>query len=215
MWKARAYAGLPKVLEAFPKHRWLFVTLTVRNCPVEHLRATLSVMNAGLVRLTDRKAWPAVGWIRATEVTKAQNDYAHPHMHCLLLVPPSYFGKGYLSQARWTALWQESIRADYKPVVDVRSVKPDQDALVLIPEVLKYQVKESDLVNDREWLDELTRQMHKTRAIGVGGVLRKYLRGLEEEPEDLIGLDDQAQAAADAPILRFGWDKPEQHYASV
>lgn len=216
MWKARAYAGLPKLLEAFPKHRWLFLTLTVRNCPVGDLRATVKAMNAGMIRLTDRKAWPAVGWIRTLEVTKSKNDFAHPHFHCLLLVPPGYFGKPYLSQSKWTQLWEESIRVDYKPVIHVRAVRPDQDALELIPEVLKYQVKESDLVDDREWLEELTRQMHKTRAIGLGGVFRQYLREVKDEPEDLIGLDDQAAATGDdQATVNFAWKKAEQHYQSA
>jgi hypothetical protein len=38
----------------------------------------------------------------------------------------------------------------------------------------------------REWFLVLTRQLHKTRAIGTGGVLKQYLRELEQEPKDLI-----------------------------
>ena len=32
MWKAKAYQALPKVIRDYPKHRWLFLTLTVKNC---------------------------------------------------------------------------------------------------------------------------------------------------------------------------------------
>ncbi|MFN6483572.1 MULTISPECIES: protein rep [unclassified Nostoc] len=38
--------------------------------------------------------------------------------------------------------------------------------------MLKSQVKESDLMGDKEWFLELTRQLHKSRAIAVGGILR-------------------------------------------
>ena len=31
MWKAKAYKILPRIVEDYPKYRWLFVTLTVRN----------------------------------------------------------------------------------------------------------------------------------------------------------------------------------------
>lgn len=38
---------------------------------------------------------------------------------------------------------------------------------------------------DGGWFLELTRQMHQTRGIAVGGVLRRYMRELEEEATDL------------------------------
>ena len=41
MWKAKAYKILPKIVSQYPNHRWLFVTLTVRNCPITDLRSTL------------------------------------------------------------------------------------------------------------------------------------------------------------------------------
>ena len=31
MWKAKAFRILPMVVKAYPKYRWLFLTLTVRN----------------------------------------------------------------------------------------------------------------------------------------------------------------------------------------
>jgi hypothetical protein len=46
----------------------------------------------------------------------------------------------------------------YQPVVDIRAIKKDQDPEVIIPEILKYQVKEADLVADKEWFLELTRR---------------------------------------------------------
>lgn len=52
---------------------------------------------------------------------------------------------------------------------------------LLIPEILKYQVKESDLVADRKWFLELTRQLHKIRAIAVGGILRQYMQKFRGE----------------------------------
>jgi plasmid rolling circle replication initiator protein Rep len=61
MWKAKAYQALPKVVKDFPKHRWLFLTLTVKNCPVEELRSILIHLNKSFVRLTKLKDWPADG----------------------------------------------------------------------------------------------------------------------------------------------------------
>ena len=41
MWKAKAYKILPHVVDDYPKYRWLFITLTVKNCKIEELRTSL------------------------------------------------------------------------------------------------------------------------------------------------------------------------------
>ncbi|MFE1744946.1 protein rep [Coleofasciculus sp. H7-2] len=155
MWKAKAYKILPKVVADYPKYRWLFITLTVKNCHIEDLRTNLDGMNKAFKRLTELKAWPAKGWIKSVEVTIGRDWVsAHPHLHILALVQPSYFSHGYLSQAKWVELWQQCLRINYKPVIDVRAIAKHHDPTLLIPEILKYQVKESDLVANREWFLE-------------------------------------------------------------
>ncbi len=52
---------------------------------------------------------------------------------------------------------------------------------LLVPKLLKYCVKESDLIVDCEWFIELTRQLHKMEAVVVGALLRRYLAKLEKE----------------------------------
>jgi len=211
-WKAKAHKILPKVVAAFPKHRWLFLTLTLRNCNLSDLRQTLDAANKAFQRLTQLKAWPAEGWIKSVEVTRGKDGFsAHPHFHCLLLVKPSFFTHGYLSQAKWVEMWQKCLRVDYKPILDVQAVKPNSSPVALIPEILKYQTKESDLVADQEWFLEYTKQMHKTRAIATGGVLHKYLRELEQEPEDLIG-KEETEDQVDEGSLYFGWKPQEKKY---
>lgn len=99
MWKAKAYQALPRAKQDYPKYRWLFLTLTVRNCPVQEIRKTLDWMNKSFVRLTKLKEWPAVGWIKSIEVTRGKDGNARPHIHCLLMVAPSYFGAIYPKNA--------------------------------------------------------------------------------------------------------------------
>lgn len=168
MWKAKAHKILPSVAADYPKYRWLFVTLTVKNCKIEQLRLTLDWMNKAFKRLTELKAWSVKGWVKSVEVTRGRDGVsAHPHLHILAMVPPSYFSHGYLSHAKWVALWQQCLRIDYQPIVYISAIAKHHDPKILIPEILKYQVKESDLVADCEWFLELTRQLHKTRAIAV------------------------------------------------
>jgi len=212
MWKAKAYKVLPRIIEAYPTHRWLFVTLTQKNVPIDELKSTLQHMNKSFQRMAQRKVWPAVGWLRSTEVTLGRNRTAHPHFHCLLMVKPGYFGKNYIKQAEWVELWRSCMRLDYNPVMDVQAVKRGQQPMQLIPELLKYCTKESDLVADREWFLELTRQLHKMKAVATGGVLKSYLQELEQEPEDLIGKDEEAEMTEDEISLFFGWRRKERKY---
>jgi plasmid rolling circle replication initiator protein Rep len=214
MWKAKAYQVLPKIVEKYPTHRWLFVTLTQKNVPITELRHTLTEMNKGFKRMVERKAFPAIGWLRSMEVTRGRDGNAHPHFHCLLLVPASYFGVGYMKQSEWVELWRESTRVDYNPIIDVQAVKKGVSPSSLVPELLKYCTKESDMVVDRAWFLELTEQLHKMRAIATGGVLKQYLRELEEEPEDLIGVDE-IEAGEDYGRLLFGWRSQQKKYKLV
>ena len=213
MWKAKAYRILPRVVEHYPKHRWLFLTLTVKNCAIYELKKTLQWMNRSWQRLSQLKKFPAIGFIRSIEVTRGRDGGAHPHFHCLLLVKPGYFGKNYIKQAEWVEMWRRSLRVDYDPILDVQAVKKGSQPMQLIPELLKYCTKESDLVGDRDWFLELTNQMHRVRATVVGGVFRDYLRLLEEDPDDLIGKGDEDEV--DEGHLYFGWRYQEKKYRKV
>lgn len=213
-WKARAYKVLPQIVEKYPTHRWLFVTLTVKNVPISELKVNLQHMNKAFRRMFQRKAWPAVGWLRSTEVTRGKDGSAHPHFHCLLMVKPGYFGKGYLKQSEWVDMWQKALRVDYKPILDTRAVKKAKKPMQLVPELLKYCTKESDLVADRAWFLELTRQMHKVKCVTTGGILKDYLKELEEEPEDLIGEGDLPEGEDEASVY-FGWKRQQRKYRMV
>ncbi len=216
MWQARFLKALPAIEAAHPRARWLFLTLTVRNCPITDLRATIQSMNKAWHRLVKRPEFAAVqGWIRTTEVTRAQNDYAHPHFHVLLMVKPGYFaGKNYVTQQRWTELWQECARLDYTPIVDIRIVrqKPGSASSPLrsaVAETLKYAVKPSDMRDD--WLIELTRQVHRLRFIASGGVLKDILRETEETEQDLMLADEDGDGGGD-PAIFFDWRREIKRY---
>lgn len=236
MWRGKAFKILPKVLEDYPKARFIFLTLTVRNCPLVELRSTLEWMHKSWHKLVKRKEFSVVeGWIRSVEVTRGSDDTAHPHYHCLLMVRPSYFSTGYVSQERWSTIWRECLGVEYKPIVDVRTVKPkkgtpeDEQQLAImaaIVETIKYSSKPSDslrspetlaltnTMTNQEWLVGLTKQLHKTRAIATGGLLKSYLKLLEEDPDDLIHVDENGlnESDPDSPRLMFGWREKAKRY---
>lgn len=222
MWRARAYERLPKVIEQYPTARWVFLTLTVRNCPVTELRNTLQEMNGAWVRLIQRKTWPGLGFFRSTEVTRGEDGSAHPHFHVLMAVKASYFSTGYIKQAEWAELWRECLRADYTPVVDIRTVKKAKDTSegvealrAAIQEVLKYTTKPTDLTASSEWLAELTQQTHKLRFIATGGILKDALGEVEPQSDtDLIHFVGEEPPQEDAPKAQFQFDREVKRYRS-
>ena len=214
-WKAKAYENLPKVVADYPNGRWIFLTLTMKNCQLTDLRETLAHLNQSFRRLTQLKAFPGIGWIKSVEITRGQDGSAHPHLHCLILLKDSYYKEDYLSKPDWIALWKQCLRVDYSPILDVKAIQPETSPVGLIAEVLKYQCKESDLIADCDWFLEYVKQVHGTRAVGVGGVLRDYFRELEEEPEDLIGHDEESTEDTQGPSLYFRWNRKIRKYVMV
>lgn len=231
-WKARFIKALPSLIVDYPKARYVFLTLTVRNCELVELNQTLAWMNKSWQRLSERKEFPGIGWVKSVEVTRnPENRTAHPHFHVLMMVQAGYFkGDNYIKQERWRELWMEALRVDYLPSVHVRAVRsrPSKasivgdtgavditDSVVVgILETLKYGVKVADLISDPDWLHELTRQLHKTRAVAVGGVFKRYIR--EREPEDLIGEDESLDPLIDdSVLLYFDWVEWVRRYAKV
>lgn len=218
VWRARFFKAVPNVLKDHPKARWVFLTLTVRNCPLTELKATVGEMNKAWKRLSLRRQFPALGFVRSLEVTRnPETNEAHPHFHVLMMVPPSYFkGTAYLSNAAWRELWQSCLKVGYLPVVNVKAVKgkSEQEAIArALLETLKYGVKESDLMFDPKWLEELTIQLHKTRAISVGGLLKDYLK--EDEPEDFINTDEDDETLSEVDeslLIWFGWREQVKRY---
>lgn len=223
MWKARFYEALPPLQEKHPTHRFIFLTLTVKNVAITGLRAQLQEMNKAWRKLVQRKPFKAgvAGFVRTTEITRnKKTNAAHPHYHALLIVKPSYFSSvNYIKQNDWAKMWQECLSVDYTPVVDVRTVKAkkgsDKDGLShAVAETLKYAVKPSDLVDNGPWLLELTKQVHKLRFIASGGLLKDALKEDEESNEDLIktGLEEEEAQEEQPDQIVFNWFPSQRKY---
>lgn len=216
MWQAKFFQALPMIEKNYPKARWLFLTLGVANPPIEELGNTLYRMNVALNKLTKCKEFnnAVLGWVRSTEVTKEQTrgGYAHPHFHLLLMVKPSYFKNNYINHTRWMTLWKRSLGVTYEPSVHIQAANTDIRKGAL--EVLKYTVKPTDMIQDRDWLLELTRQLVKRRFIGTGGVLKDIFQEKEQSNEELIFTEDNQKPKEEEQerLLGFNWNKPERKY---
>ena len=227
------YANAEHMTQTGAPWRWLMVTFTIKNVEGVELGAAIDQIHKGLNNMAKSKAWRAAvkGWLRATEVThntdthSAAYDTYHPHLHLLLCVPAGYFaGKGYITQRGWAQLWQHYIGADYTPIVDVRTIKPESGGrLSDLPageqaaamgkacaEVSKYAAKPADYIvpSDLELsmstVQVLDQMLHRRRMTSWGGTLKDIAQRLQlDDPEsgDLIHIDDTASADQTAEQL--------------
>lgn len=213
--------ALPAIEQAHPKARWILLTLTVPNKPVDELRATLQAMSKGWQRFSQRKAFkPVLGWIRATEVTqdKTRPDYAHPHYHALLLVPPSMLGgKQYVKHSEWLQLWRDCYRDQTITQVDVRAIKGG--AMKGAVETLKafnYSMKVDDLMaRSPEWILEYMEQVQHMRFMAAGGVLKDALKEIEAEAttDEMLNVDSENDEASAREVVRTAtWRPTEKRY---
>lgn len=213
---ARFFSAIPTLQERFPTHRWLFLTLTVRNCEPESLRETIKAMTAAWKRLIERKDWPATGWCRTVEITRNPDDgTAHPHFHTLLMVPAGYFaGRNYTTKDEWSQRWKNALRVDYDPVVDIRAVRSKKEGQTLqaaVVETLKYASKAEDAIRSPEWLYAITEQLHKLRFLASGGELKGILKDDFNNAEMISGDESPSEQNTD-PSMWFGWQPTSRRY---
>jgi len=240
-WRARFFEAMPKIREKYPTARFLFLTLTAKNCYLTDLKASIGIMNQAWQRLSQRSTFPAIGWLKSVEVTReykctspatcsykasktpcpncSATGYAHPHFHALLMVTQNYFSRNYLSQEKWTELWRESLRVDYTPIVHVKAVKPNKGSTVeeieeQIAKALCETIKYSIKPNDLVANQEWLIEL-TTQLHKTRSI---SLGGIfkefvpEDEPEDLINInEEQAEPVGDVAI-RFWWHELSKRY---
>lgn len=261
-WRAKFLTLAPQIQERYFTHKWLFLTLTIRNCELDDLRTTLTHLNGAFNRLSKLKRFPMEGLIKSVEVTRAWDCYhnemflgrhgtrwivqweyknksklnlkptteVHPHLHVCGLVPASYFTHGYIKHEEWVELWQQSLRVDYTPIVNIKAVKsrskgkllpkPEEFAdsttadetgmVIAICETLKYTVKEQDLIgaychDDEEnsrWLKAITQQLYKMRKVEYRGNLKEIGKELEAAYNDdnLIDINNEKQSVNESDL---------------
>ena len=215
MYKARAYKALPKVIEDYPNARYLFQTLTLKNCAIEDLKETIFHLNKSFRAMAKLKYFPAIGYIKTVEVTRGKCGDAHPHLHVLMMVKSDYFGRNYIKKKEWCAWWKRAVKVDYTPIIDIQAIEPKDSLTGILAEVIKYQTKPNDLIfSDRDWFLEYTRQIHGTKAFALGGIFKKYFKDLdkEETTEEMIGSNDEGGNDIEEGELFFNWRKTEKKY---
>ena len=100
------------------------------------------------------------------------------------------------------------MQIDYTPIIHVKALPRRISPTELVPEVLKYQTKVSDITTDSYWLIELTKQLKGTRAITIGGAITDHVKKSNAYSSHQPIDKDLTDA------LYFSWENQLQSYLS-
>ncbi|MCI2891865.1 protein rep [Staphylococcus hominis] len=230
---SQAQKVIEEVVKEKPKARWLFLTLSTKNSiSGEHLDQSLKEMSKAFnkLKMYSKVKKNLVGFMRSTEVTVNKNDGSYnQHMHVLLCVESAYFRKkeNYITQEEWVDLWQKALQVDYKPVANIKAIKPnkkgDKDIQAAIKETSKYSVKSSDYLTgnqekDAEIVQDLEQGLYRKRMLSYGGLLKqkhKILNLDDAENGDLIKTSDDDAITDEeekAHSITAIWNFEKQNY---
>lgn len=230
---SQAQKVIAEVVKEKPNARWLFLTLSTKNSiSGEHLDQSLKEMSKAFnkLKMYSKVKKNLVGFMRSTEVTVNKNDGSYnQHMHVLLCVESAYFKKQgqYIKQSEWVDLWQRALQVDYRPVANIKAIKPnkkgDKDIQAAIKETSKYSVKSSDYLTgnhekDVEIVQDLEQGLYRKRMLSYGGLLKqkhKILNLDDVENGDLIKTSDDETITEEeekAHSITAIWNFEKQNY---
>lgn len=225
----KLFGQVSQVIEAIRqkdiKVRYLFLTLTVKNCKSDKLTETINQLNAGFSRLVNKNnnktkptkiACNLLGYMKAIEITyNVKDDTYHPHIHCILAMKPTYFkGGNYMKYEDIQALWQKCMNIDYAPQVNVRAIKAGNSTPKAIAELAKYPTKIATVLSvpadkQEEVLYTLATAIKGRRLITFGGLFKdiKAELGLTDVEKDnnLVNVGDSDEEGQVIEYVRFTW----------
>jgi plasmid rolling circle replication initiator protein Rep len=218
-WRARFHQAWQKIIAEYSSARYFHLVLTVPNCKISDLRFELDKISKAWNRMCSRKTWPALGFLKSVEITKDQKGFAHPHVHALMMVPPSYFSRNYMNRDQWREFWLSSLRIplDSKCIHPfVRAVRGEEDLAKTVLEVSKYAVKPLSMEkilrykSGKAWFLDLDMQLSGTKAVTLGGVLKDFFS--EEMTDEELLLQDREVIGKFIRDVRYDWMRDEKHY---
>lgn len=223
----KMYSDVYKCVTALKdNYKFIFVTLTLKNCKGSDLSDTIDLLQHSYTKLMRTKRMSFVqGAYKSLEITyRKETDKFHPHLHIIFAVAPNYFtSSDYLLSYELSSLWKSALGVSYTPVVYIEKIKPKKgkDALACaVAEVAKYPCKASDyLCNDDKTNEYVVQALSSALAhrrmfefYGVFAKVRKALK-LEEKENDLIHIDIENKSSGNLlAYLRFYWDKKFSAY---
>lgn len=187
---AQCVAAIAAALTTEQDKVMLMVTLTVPNVPAKELRHAIQGLGQSWIRLLKRQRYQCwADCIRKVEITyNKRTDTYHPHLHCVVFVGKSYFGKRYISQQQLLEDWRQVTKKPEITQVDLRRCR-DRGTTNAILEVAKYSAKASDYAQSETVLDTMYDALHHTRTMTYAGKCKElreaYLKSKLERFEEI------------------------------
>lgn len=198
---------------AEPEHkdkRYIFITLTVRNCKADELSETLDKMYKGLRSWTSSERaflnYRILGIVQKLEITynKKANTF-HPHFHLLCEVENSYFKdeSKYIEAPDLSKKWAETLGLDYHPSCKIQAVKKHDTKSVL--ETAKYTAKDSDYLINADIFKVFESALKHRRLYEVKGSFKVTMQRLKLDPDSFEDINNKiADVVNNNPcVLRF------------
>lgn len=224
---------IQKVKDDHTGTQLIFLTLTMANVPGDKLRDALTQLTGSWSKLTRRTAFVVAvkGFFRVIEITRNRaDDTYHPHIHAILIVEDGYFVRKnglYITHDQWVTMWQQSLRASYRPVVGIQSTyskggkgRPSKGAAAAaaaVAEAAKYATKDAEYIGrsvpDGEAVRVVrtyTEALRGKRMTALGGWMKDAAKQLAldmEDAGDLVHEDgggELTEATAEL-LLSYGW----------
>jgi plasmid rolling circle replication initiator protein Rep len=244
----KMFAQVSKIMGSISNdYEFVFLSLTCKNVSGEYLDRQLNILFSAYKALCLRKRFKAAvrGWYRTLEITyNWESREFHPHFHCILAVDKTYFTSPlYIQQDEFCRMWQDCLKVDYKPIVDIRVfTESEKGKGKEVAEVAKYTIKSSNImanlqdvsqfseaiqeearkVTDRitdEIVSVLDSALTNRRLIGYGGIFKTKHKELNLDDEidgDLIHTNDEGvSSGVDYQIERYGWHIGYRNYVRL
>ncbi|MBQ9099362.1 MAG: protein rep [Clostridia bacterium] len=225
----KIYGQISQIMDVLSAqgYRFVFCTLTVRNCAGSDLIRTLddiqSAFNRFMQRAKVHRAFKGV--FKAVEITRHPEYFRsiewHPHLHLIIAVRESYFhGKDYINHDELMQLWRECCRLDYDPSVEIHKVRAremDDGEVSLkgaVLEVAKYTLKDADYLRGTDQqidraVDLLSTALAGRRLCSFTGVFKEIARKLKLDDVtdgDLVYTDnEQLRRDVEYVVVTYEW----------
>lgn len=172
-WRAKALEILPLIQKSHPTARWLFLTLTIKNCELQHLRETIRHLNASFNRLSKQARFPFLGLVKSVEVTRAWDCY-------------DAFDNLYLG--RHGTKWVDEQKYKHKRDMRLEQTTEVHPHLHVVGIVPSGYFKSQNYINQKEWTENWKNalRVEYTPIVNVKAVkCRKNLKIENVSSEDL------------------------------
>lgn len=219
--------------QLYKDYRFIFITLTIPNVPIEQLKHGLDTMQHAWHSLRNDREFKSIGiagMMRTIEVTynRERNDF-HPHYHIIAAV--SNYGTWLPEWEWWLEKWRYHTGMPEIVAVNLKTIKSNVKDLKskerqrmganglynpAVLEVSKYNLKGSDLSKlplDAESWEELQAALTRRRMVSFTGIWKETRRLLNLSDPDKSDLLDKVEGNDKNPLIDVEYNHIWQLYS--